>query len=96
MDGKIYTLDLKTGDVQFFADGNGFVVLHGEPHRGALLVWKHRYICEPPHFGSYDHFWFVSRTAAVGEDLGPDLRAALVKLYGEEAVKRDSAEMRWA
>jgi hypothetical protein len=94
--GAIYALDLKSGDVKFFTDGNIFVVLHAEPYRGALLVNKHRYHFEPPNYGSYDHYWFVSRTGEVGEDLGPNLQAALVKLYGDEAGTPDTAKTRWA
>lgn len=93
--GAIYVLDLKSGDVKFFTDGNAFVVLHTEPYRGALLVSKHRYY-GPPNYGSYDHYWFVSRTGEVGEDCGPDFNAALVKLYGDEAGTLGTAKTRWA
>ena len=77
--GAIFVLNPKTGEVSFFTDGNVFVVLHGTPHRGALLVRKHRY---REGGGAYDHFWLVSANGAVGEDFGLDLDSALVKLYG--------------
>jgi len=79
--GAIYILDLETREVKFFTDGNVFAVLHGAPHRGKLLVSKHRYH-GAPNYGSYDHLWLVSPTGEVGEDFGEDLDAALVKLYG--------------
>lgn len=84
--GAIYVLDLKTREVTFFTDGNGFVVLHGEPHRGSLLVSKHRYHDAPNH-GSYDHLWLVSAEGQVGGDHGSDLDAALTKLYGDDGRK---------
>jgi hypothetical protein len=77
--GAIYVLDLKTRGVRYFTDGTVFAVLQSEPHRGSLLVSKHRYF---EGGGSYDHFWLVSPEGTVGEDVGPDLEAALVKLYG--------------
>ncbi len=79
--GAIYVLDLKTREVKYFTDGNVFAVLHGAPHRGELLVMKHRYY-GPPNQGSYDHFWLVSPTADVLDDFGDDLDPALVSLYG--------------
>jgi hypothetical protein len=81
--GAIYVLDLESREVKFFTDGNIFVVLHGAPHRGELLVIKHRYF-GPPNYGSFDHFWLVSPTAEVGADCGDDLDAALAKLYGPD------------
>jgi len=84
--GAIYVLDLGTREVKFLTDGNGFAVLHGEPHRGSLLVSKHRYYDAPQH-GSYDHFWLVSATAKVGEDYGPDFNGALTRLYGSGGRK---------
>jgi hypothetical protein len=56
----ICVLDLETKMVKEFTQGLSFVVLHGDPHKGHLLVLKHRYY-EPSQFGSYDHFWLVSR-----------------------------------
>lgn len=82
--GAIYVLDLNTREVTFFTDGNVYVVLHGEPHRGKLLVMKHRYYA-PPNVGSFDHFWLVSAAGDVGEDCGGDLDIALRGLYGPDA-----------
>jgi hypothetical protein len=91
--GAIYVLDLKSREVKYFTDGNAFVVLHGEPHRGSLLVSKHRYY-EPPNQGSYDHLWLVSPAVEVGEDFGEDIDAALVKLYGPGGRKRAFPHLR--
>jgi hypothetical protein len=77
----IFVLDLETRQVTEFTDSLGFVVLHGEPYKGHLLVGKHRYY-GPPNHGSYDHLWLVSPTAEVLGDFGEDLDSALVKLYG--------------
>lgn len=84
--GAIYVFELETGEVKFFTDGNAFAVLYGAPHRGQLLVLKHRYYGFPNQ-GSYDHFWLVSPTPEVGDDLGDNLAVALDKLYGPEARK---------
>jgi hypothetical protein len=84
--GAIYSLDLNTRAVTFFTDGNVYVVLHGEPHRGKLLVMKHRYYA-PPNIGSFDHFWLVSSAGDVHEDYGEGLDDALRGLYGSNARK---------
>ena len=79
--GAIYVLDLETRGVKFLAAGNVLAVVHGVPHRGALLVNQHRYY-GPPNHGSYDHFWLISPTGEAREDFGPDFNLALTKLYG--------------
>ena len=70
----------------FFTEGNVCVMLHGDPHRGKLLMMKHRYYA-PPDVGSFDHFWLISPAAEVREDCGEDLDAALRGLYGPDARK---------
>jgi hypothetical protein len=84
--GAVYVLDLETREVKFFTPGNVFVVLHGAPHCGEILVLQHRYY-GPPNQGSYDHFWLVSPGAEVGEDFGDNLDAALGTLYGPDGRK---------
>jgi hypothetical protein len=94
--GAIFVIDLKTSDVRFFTDGNHFAIVEAGPHRGYLVVSKHRYwqfeagydptdLAAP--FGSYDHYWLVSPEAQTIRDLGDDLMAALAKLSGEEEPK---------
>jgi hypothetical protein len=82
--GAIYVLDLHTREVKYLTPGNVIAVLHAEPYRGELLVCQHRYY-SPPDVGSYDHFWLVTPAGDVGNDLGPDFDAAIVKLYGPDA-----------
>lgn len=84
--GAIYALDLNTREVTFFTDGNVYVVVHGEPQGGKLLVMKHRYHA-PPALGSFDHFWLVSPRGDVGEDYGEALEDALRALYGPDPRK---------
>jgi hypothetical protein len=81
--GAIYRLDLPSREVTYFTDGNVFVVLHGEPCRGHMLVLKHRYF-GPPNYGSFDHFWLMSPDAQEGDDLGETVGGALERLYGAE------------
>jgi hypothetical protein len=80
--GAIYVLDLESRRVRFLTDGNAFVVLHGDPYRGHLLVNKHRYH-GPPVFGAYDHYWRISASGEEAGDAGADLAGALASLYGD-------------
>lgn len=73
----VFRVHLDDGAVEFFTDGNWFML--DEANRGCLIVRKHKYWPvpedynfdgeDPRPFGSYDHLWMVNENGTEVRDL---------------------------